>query len=107
MAAGFPWGCGHCLVLPGYQTTPEIFSGSSGISFGAFRLRNREYVCHLQHFGIIAICIMYCFVAEGKSGVREITECFLSLMDSTELNLALRGCAATIHETAATISVSQ
>jgi hypothetical protein len=45
------------------------------------------------------------FHLEGR-GVREVSDCFLSLLDSTELNLALRGCPVAIAETAATISVS-
>ena len=45
------------------------------------------------------------FYLEGR-GVREISDCFLSLLDSTELNLALRGCPVAIAETAAAISVS-
>ena len=37
---------------------------------------------------------------------REIAQCYLTLLDSIELNSVMRECSSTIHSTAALITVS-
>lgn len=75
--------CGHCPVLPGYKTSHEIFSGTSSVCLGAFRLGNRKYASH-QIYCIISSVVLYWYQeVEESEKWQSVSSLCWTLLSST------------------------